>query len=109
MVSHWQQHRCCQRKHLCRGAFGQDNQHFTYRGHAGTVNAVSWQPGLSLLSGPTVRIASGGADATVQVWSFGKASNTQHQQVMALQGEILMYRGHSAQVTSVTWSPDGQH
>jgi len=52
-----------------------------------------------------VRIASGGADATVQVWSFGKASN----QAMALQGEILMYRGHSGQVMSVTWSPDGQY
>src|SRR5207244_13268875 len=71
----------------------------------GVVNAVAWQRGPLLLTGSEARIASGGADATVQVWSFGKASN----QAMALQGEILMYRGHSGQVTSVTWSPDGQY
>ena len=78
---------------------------FTYRGHTGVVNAVAWQRGPLLLTGSEARIASGGADATVQVWSFGKASN----QAMALQGEILMYRGHSGQVMSVTWSPDGQY
>ena len=27
---------------------------------------------------------------------------------MALQGELLIYRGHSGPVTSVTWAPDGQ-
>jgi eukaryotic-like serine/threonine-protein kinase len=82
---------------------------FTYRGHAGGVNAVAWQGEPLLLPGREARIASGGADATVQVWSFGRAVNRRHEQVMSLQGEILMYRGHSGQVTSVTWSPDGQY
>ncbi len=82
---------------------------FTYRGHAGGVNAVAWQGEPLLLPGREARIASGGADATVQVWSFGRAVNRGHEQVMTLQGEILMYRGHSGQVTSVTWSPDGQY
>jgi eukaryotic-like serine/threonine-protein kinase len=78
---------------------------FTYRGHAGAVNTVAWQVGVQLLPGAEARIASGGADDTVQVWSIGPASN----QAMALQGKILVYRGHAGQVTSVTWSPDGQY
>jgi len=78
---------------------------FTYRGHAGAVNAVAWQVGARLLPGPEARIASGGDDHTVQVWSIGPASN----QAWALQGEILMYRGHAGPLTSVTWSPEGQY
>ncbi|HKV02799.1 MAG TPA: protein kinase [Ktedonobacteraceae bacterium] len=82
---------------------------FTYRGHVGGVNAVAWQGEPLLLPAREARIASGGVDATVQVWSFGRAVNRRHEQVMTLQGEILMYRGHSGPVTSVTWSPDGQY
>ena len=93
---------------------------FTYRGHAGGVNTVTWQRGTLLLPWYEARIASGGADATVQVWSVGeadaavqgwpvgRAGNAQYPQAMALQGEVLIYRGHSGPVTSVTWSPDGQ-
>lgn len=81
---------------------------FTYRGHAGGVNTVAWQPQQPLLSGHEARIASGGADATVQVWSFGKAMNTNYQQAMALQGRILIYRGHAGPVTSVSWIPTPQ-
>ncbi len=81
---------------------------FTYRGHTAAVNAVAWQKGPHLFPGYEGRIASGGTDATVQVWSFGKGRNTKDRQAMVLQGQILMYRGHSGQVTSVTWSPDGQ-
>ena len=77
----------------------------TYGGHVGGVNTVAWQPGSLLLPEHGSRVASGGDDATVQVWSFGKAGNTQE---MALEGKILIYRGHTAQVTSVTWAPDGQ-
>lgn len=84
------------------------NTLFTYHGHTGGVNAVAWQKG-PLLPVYEARIASAGSDTTVQVWSIGSATITTSPQVMALQGETLMYRGHSAQVTSVTWSPDGQH
>ena len=109
---------------------------FTYRGHAGGVNTVAWQRGTLLLPGYEARIASGGADATVQVWSIGEAdavvqgwpvvgadlscpppqrseaervSILRPPQAMALQGELLIYRGHSGPVTSITWSPDGQY
>jgi serine/threonine protein kinase len=93
---------------------------FTYRGHAGSVHTVTWQRGTLLLPWYEARIASGGADATVQVWSVGeadaavqrwpvgRAGNAHYPQAMALQGELLIYRGHSGPVTSVTWSPDGQ-
>ncbi len=81
---------------------------FTYRGHASAVNAVAWQRGAQLLPGQEARIASCGADATVQVWSFDKDGNIQSRQGMVLQGEVLIYRGHGAQVTSITWSSDGQ-
>jgi len=77
----------------------------TYGGHVGGVNTVAWQAGSLLLHENSLRVASGGDDATVQVWSFGKTENTQE---MALEGKILIYRGHTAQVTSVTWAPDGQ-
>jgi serine/threonine protein kinase len=81
---------------------------FTYLGHAGTVNSVAWQSEPQLLSGFNSCIASGGNDATVQVWSVGRV-NSKHNQVMALQGEILIYRGHSGPVTSVSWAPGGQY
>ena len=90
---------------------------FIYRGHAGGVNTVAWQRGPLLLPGYEPRIASGGTDATVQVWSFGEADTViqgwsidraGNAQAMALQGELLIYRGHSGPVTSVTWAPDGQ-
>ncbi len=82
---------------------------FTYLGHSGAVNAVAWQRGAQLFSGYNSRIASGGDDDTVQVWSFGKANTIRHRQLMVLQGQLLLYRGHSGPVTSVTWAPDGQH
>jgi eukaryotic-like serine/threonine-protein kinase len=81
---------------------------FTYRGHSGAVNSVAWQKGPLLPAGIEAHIASGGADATVQVWSFGMVGDTKDLQAMALQGELLIYRGHSGPVTSVTWAPDGQ-
>lgn len=85
---------------------------FTWKGHAGSVNTVAWQPGTSLLSRNGARIASGGVDATVQVWTVsGKVQHGQRGrrgQAVTLQGDILVYEGHSAQVTSVGWSPEGQ-
>jgi serine/threonine protein kinase len=95
-------------------AVGSDNvantgyTYVTYRGHVGGVNAVAWQPGPPLLPGQEARIASGGADATVQVWSFGTAGKTQYPQAQNLQGKMLIYRGHAAPVTGVTWAPDGR-
>jgi eukaryotic-like serine/threonine-protein kinase len=82
---------------------------FIYRGHRGIVNTVAWQRGSFLSTWNNAYIASGGADTTVQVWSFGMIGDTKGMLAMALQGEYVMYRGHSGPVTSVTWAPDGQH
>jgi WD40 repeat protein len=82
---------------------------FTYRGHSGEVNAVAWQKEPGPFTAFGSRIASGGADATVQVWSIGKAKQASNAQAMTVEGKILLYRGHSAQVLSVSWAPDGQH
>jgi WD40 repeat protein len=81
---------------------------FTYRGHSGAVNSVAWQPGSRLAAGQYARIASGGADSTAQIWSLGQIDSSNPVQSISLQGETLIYRGHSAQVLSVVWSPDGQ-
>ncbi|HEX6556373.1 MAG TPA: hypothetical protein VF026_26680 [Ktedonobacteraceae bacterium] len=82
---------------------------FTYTGHTGNINALAWQPGSLLLPGHAARIASAGDDGTVQVWAFGQAANAKPSQPMTLQGEILVYRGHTGTVTSLMWAPDGQH
>ncbi len=63
---------------------------YTYRGHSGTVNTVAWSP-------DGTRIASGGDDKRVQVWSATTGRN------------IFTYRGHSARVNTLTWSPDGRN
>jgi eukaryotic-like serine/threonine-protein kinase len=82
---------------------------FTYHGHSGAVNSVAWQKGPDLSPGIEAYIASGGADTTVQMWSFGMIGDTKNLLAMALQGKLLIYRGHSGPVTSVTWAPDGQY
>ena len=60
---------------------------YTYRGHSKSVNAVAWSPDVN-------RIASGGADKTVQVWDAAGG------------GHVFTYRGHSDIVDAVAWSPD---
>jgi WD40 repeat protein len=53
-------------------------------------HTVAWSP-------DGMRIVSGSADQTVQVWSPSPSA-----------GEALHYSGHSDAVDAVAWSPDGQ-
>jgi len=70
----------------------------TYAGHQGDVRTVVFAPGSSQSSG--LRIASGGADQTAQVWTWDPAGKTLPQ--------IARYTGHHATINSLAWSPDGQ-
>ena len=57
-------------------------------GLIGGVQAMAWSPdGAS--------IASGGDDATAQVWNASTGE------------QLFVYMGHSSPVASVAWSPDG--
>ncbi len=64
---------------------------YTYRGHQGTVAALSWSPNGRWIA------SSGVLDKTVQVW---EATTGNH---------VLTYRLHPAAVNTVAWSPDGQY
>ncbi|HLW00406.1 MAG TPA: hypothetical protein VKT82_17195 [Ktedonobacterales bacterium] len=62
---------------------------YTYRGHKAQIDGVAWSP-------DGLRMASGSADGTVQLWD-------------ALSGDApVIYRGHTDQVNAVEWSWDGK-
>lgn len=65
------------------------NLPYTYKGHAGSVNAVAWSPNGK-------HIASASHDKTVQIWD---ASNGHH---------LFTINSHASSVHDVAWSPDGR-
>ncbi len=66
-----------------------DETLFTYSGHSGIVNALTWSPDGS-------RIASASVDQTVQVWGATDGSHP------------FTFHGHSAPVRDVAWQHNGQ-
>ncbi len=64
---------------------------FTFRGAFGNVWTVAWSR-----TGKWIASGSGSPDNTVQVWNASDGS------------QVSVYLGHSDQVISVTWSPDGK-
>ena len=69
-----------------------------YHGHTDYVFAVAWSPDGKL-------IASGGRDKTVQVWSVPQGAQVVDP---AAKGNVFTYRGHTTNVSTVAWSPDGR-
>jgi WD40 repeat protein len=69
----------------------------TYSGHHGAVRTIAFAPGSSQSSG--LLIASGGEDATVQVWTWNLESRTFRL--------VTQYKGHTSTVNTLAWSPDG--
>lgn len=62
----------------------------TYRGHINPdLTVAAWSP-------DGTRIASGGADETVQVWDAANGNR------------ILVFKEHSGSVLDAAWSPDGK-
>lgn len=72
----------------------------THRGHSGRVQTIVWSPDGR-------HIASGGDDKTVQVWMPLKPKSTFFSKFLLIHSESS-YRGHSAKVYAVAWSPNGQ-
>ncbi|TMC19863.1 MAG: hypothetical protein E6J33_05000 [Chloroflexi bacterium] len=62
---------------------------YTYHGHSDRVRAVAWSPDGS-------RIASAGADQTVQIWDIITGNH------------ICTCLGHTDAVSALAWSPDGR-
>ena len=62
---------------------------YTYHGHSDRVRAVAWSPDGS-------RIASAGADQTVQIWDIITGNH------------ICTCLGHTDTVSALAWSPDSQ-
>jgi len=73
---------------------------FTHRGHGGKVQTLAWSPDGR-------RIASGSDDKTVQIWMPVKPKSGFFTMILPARGE-LTYRGHSAKVHALMWSPNGQ-
>src|SRR6266699_1738869 len=69
-----------------------------YHGHTDYVFAVAWSPDGKL-------IASGGRDKTVQVWPVPQGAQVVDP---AAEGNVFTYRGHTTNVSTVAWSPDGK-
>ena len=65
----------------------------TYRGHKGYISSLQWSPDGK-------RIASGGRDATLQVWDAVTGHTISTYQVVSVDAE-----DHSV---NVAWSPDGK-
>ncbi len=68
-----------------------------YRGHADTVFTLSWSPDSTLLVSGCGNIIGPprGLDKTAQVWNASTGAT------------ILTYRGHTNDVHSVDWAPNG--
>ena len=74
---------------------------YTHRGHSSRVQTLAWSP-------DGTRIASGGDDKTVQVWMLVKPKSTFFSKLLATSHSESTYRGHSAKVYALAWSPNGQ-
>ncbi|HLX58340.1 MAG TPA: WD40 repeat domain-containing serine/threonine-protein kinase [Ktedonobacteraceae bacterium] len=73
---------------------------YTHRGHSGKVQSLVWSPDGR-------HISSGSDDKTVQVWMPVRAKSNFFSILLPSGRSEITYRGHSAKVYHVAWSPNG--
>jgi WD40 repeat protein len=72
---------------------------FHLKGHTGNVNAVAFAPGTKH------RAVTASQDGTVKVWDLNETMSDEQEDTK----EILTLDGHTREVTSVVFSPNGRY
>src|SRR5579859_4989671 len=85
---------------LVWNAFGDDSP-FTYQNHTDVVYSLCWSPDGS-------QIASASRDQTVHIWDVSPKARWLRAIAHFTGFRYSLFEGHTAQVNTVAWSPDGR-
>ncbi len=75
---------------------------YIYQNHAGVVNSLCWSPDGR-------QIASASRDQTVHIWDATAGASWLRAMALLTGFRYSIFEGHTAEVNTVAWSPDGRH